>query len=613
MKWFYNLKISTKLIISFLLVAIIAGVVGFVGLMNISRINEADTLMYENNTMGINYSANAARFYQRMKYNIAESIILKDDSKRDKYATDISSFIDTIDEQLANYESTSISDETDREILNRLKSSWAQYRNHMVNIVNYIRAGQYEAAENELLGEADAIGDEVRDLLVDLVDINQRSAEERAESNTELARSATSIMIILILISVAMAIFLGFFISRIISNPVKKIVTAANQLAIGDMDITFDTEHRDETGQLIKAFKNLVTSTREQAILVERIADGDLTVDVPIRSDKDLLGRKLSEMVKKINGLLLNISNAAEQVSAGSKQISDSSMALSQGATEQASSIEELTASIEQVSSQTKINAENASKANEMAEQAKNYAITGNEQMKEMLKAMDDINESSSNINKIIKVIDDIAFQTNILALNAAVEAARAGQHGKGFAVVAEEVRTLAGRSANAAKETTALIEDSIKKSEEGTRIARETAEALEKIVDSVESVSKLVSDINNASNEQAVAISQINQGVMQVSQVVQENSATSEESAAASEELSGQADLLYELISRFRLREDTVSRDKYGEMSPEVAKMLDNMTTKTKSGNALQEKGKQRTDVPKSAISLNDMDFGKY
>jgi len=420
-------------------------------------------------------------------------------------------------------------------------------------------------------------------------------------------------MIILILISVAMAIFLGFFISRIISNPVKKIVTAANQLAIGDMDITFDTEHRDETGQLIKAFKNLVTSTREQAILVERIADGDLTVDVPIRSDKDLLGRKLSEMVKKINGLLLNISNAAEQVSAGSKQISDSSMALSQGATEQASSIEELTASIEQVSSQTKINAENASKANEMAEQAKNYAITGNEQMKKMLKAMDDINESSSNINKIIKVIDDIAFQTNILALNAAVEAARAGQHGKGFAVVAEEVRTLAGRSANAAKESTALIEDSIKKSEEGARIARETAEALEKIVDSVESVSKLVSDINNASNEQAVAISQINQGVMQVSQVVQENSATSEESAAASEELSGQADLLYELISRFRLREDTVSRDKYGEMSPEVAKMLDNMTTKTKSGNALQEKGKQRTDVPKSAISLNDMDFGKY
>ena len=258
-------------------------------------------------------------------------------------------------------------------------------------------------------------------------------------------------------------------------------------------------------------------------------------------------------------------------------------MALSQGATEQASSIEELTASIEQVSTQTKINAENASKANGMAEQAKNYAVTGNEQMKEMLKAMDEINESSNNINKIIKVIDDIAFQTNILALNAAVEAARAGQHGKGFAVVAEEVRTLAGRSANAAKETTALIEDSIKKSGEGTRIAKETAEALAKIFNEVNAVSGLVGDINNASNEQAAAIAQINQGIMQVSQVVQENSATSEESAAASEELSGQAEILYDLISQFKLKGHEGSRDRNSGLDPEVAKVLDNMPAKAK------------------------------
>lgn len=214
-----------------------------------------------------------------------------------------------------------------------------------------------------------------------------------------------------------------------------------------------------------------------------------------------------------------------------------------------------MTFSIEEVSSKTRINADNANHANDLTEKAKVYAVTGNTHMQDMLKAMDEINVSSNNINKIIKVIDDIAFQTNILALNAAVEAARAGQHGKGFAVVAEEVRTLAGRSADATKETTTLIEDSIKKVEAGAKIAKDTADSLGKIVDGVESVSNLVSDIKIASNEQAAAIDQINQGIIQVSDVVQKNSSTSEESASASEELSSQEEMLKQMVSKFKLK----------------------------------------------------------
>ncbi|MCX7748311.1 MAG: methyl-accepting chemotaxis protein [Clostridia bacterium] len=399
-----------------------------------------------------------------------------------------------------------------------------------------------------------------------------------------------------------------------IIEPVKEASSVLKEMAKGNLKVSVTGNYMGDHAEIKDALNSTINTLNayifEISSVLSSMSEGNLDIQITGEYMGNFIEIKnsLNQIINSLNDVLSDISTAADQVAGGSRQVSDSSQALSQGSTEQASSIEELTSSMTQIAAQTKQNAVNANQANELAELAKTQALQGNDQMKGMLKAMEDINQSSSNISKIIKVIDEIAFQTNILALNAAVEAARAGQHGKGFAVVAEEVRNLAARSANAAKETTVLIEGSIGKVEDGTVIANETAKALTQIVDGIAKAASLVGNIAAASNEQATGISQVNQGISQVSQVTQTNSATAQESAAASEELSGQAELLKDMVSRFKLRRNTALQN-IQDLSPDVLRMLENASSKRN----MISTSKKGSVPPKFKISLDEQDFGKY
>ena len=402
-----------------------------------------------------------------------------------------------------------------------------------------------------------------------------------------------------------------------ILTPIDETVATLERMAKGDLSTKMTGEFKGDHAKL----KNAINTTLEQMPLYEAIevlealAHGDFTKEMSsnYQGDAKKLSTSLNQTIDSMNDVLGQVTSTVREVQKGSLLVADTSQALSQGATEQAASLEEITSSMNEIGSQTRGNAENANKAQELTNMAKEAAQKGNVEMEQLNSAMGDITKSSNEISKIIKVIDEIAFQTNLLALNAAVEAARAGKHGKGFAVVAEEVRNLAARSATAAKETSDLIENSMASVTNGANLAAKTGDALVEIEKGSISAAEIVEEIANSSSEQALGVSQINEGLHQIDNVTQQNTASSEEAASAAEELQGQSNNLQSLIDKFILKSSydrvpSTSRGKELSGRPQSKSLPSADTNYEGSNNDLD------LDVsPESMISLDDDDFGKY
>ncbi len=434
-------------------------------------------------------------------------------------------------------------------------------------------------------------------------------------THVQTANKQTSTMNMFIAVfAMAIGAVLAWFTARLITTPLggepAAMADMAKKIASGDLLIEFDSAGKKAQG-LYAAMQEMTDVLRQRAKLADVIATGDLTADVVLNSEKDVLGKALRLMTTKLDEIITEVSAASEQIAEGSREVSASSQSLSQGAAEQAAALEEISSSLNELASQTKANAENANQANTLAEQARGAADSGNEKMQHMVEAMGQIHDAGRDISKIIKVIDDIAFQTNLLALNAAVEAARAGRHGKGFAVVAEEVRNLAARSAKAAKETSELIEDSVEKTNKGTEVANQTASSLSEIVTSVTKVTDLVGEISAASREQAAGISQVNQGIDQIGQVTQQNTASAEQGSAAAEQLSSQADYLRELMATFKVKEREATGE--GGASKKLADSSSRQPALPYVEKKERARGGKQHEHADPEIDLDDNEFGKF
>jgi len=539
-----NMKIGIRLVLGFLLVTVIAGVIGYVGIRNIRTIDAADTFLYEKATVPLADLNVMNGSFQRMRYNtlfLTVELTRNDSAAVQRRIVRIKSFREGAEKAIAHYGTTLLSKE-DSLLYADLLTGMKNFDGQLDGVLRM--AGVYAKAEDVLaLQESKDYTETVdglNELLEKITQLNVDAAKEVSDRNTATADAAVNAMLMAIAVALLVSMALGLFITRMITRPINLCVDIAKRMAEGDTTMSIVVESRDETGMLTGAMKEMLDATKKIVSSLERLAEGDLTVSVQERSDKDQLLISLRTMVERVSDVVSEVKSSVGNVASGSQELSATAETLSQGSTEQASAAEEASASMEEIASNIKQNADNAKQTESIAVKVAGDARTSGEAVKNTVEAM-------RSIAQKINIIEEIARQTNMLALNAAIEAARAGEHGKGFAVVADAVRKLAERSQGAASEISVLSNSSVE-------IAEKAGFMLDKIVPDIQRNAELVQEINAASSEQETGVEQINTALQQLDKVIQQNAASSEELASTAEELASQAQLLQDAVSFFRV-----------------------------------------------------------
>ncbi len=568
-----NLKIKSKLFAVVVLMLVFMLVLSGVSIGLMSAMNHSVAVIATNSlpSVAVAEDLNASM----AKYRIEEYNHILSASQKELTAveTTMVTLKRNIDDLFSAYADL-ISNEKDAWLIEQVHANWEQYLKDGETVLKLSRLNKPDDAIKMMQSTSLGTFNKLSQSISDVVEANKADSQNESQQAGKLYGYALIILLATVAVAVAISLIASFSIVNTITKAIGNLVGGMKNLTEGHLDHTVAVQSLDELGHLAKDFNGMSDYLKSIIYDVDRLLSGigegnfTQTTQIAYVGDFDSILASINNISLTLSETLSQINRASEQVASGASQISDASQALSQGATEQAGSIEELSATFNEFSQQIKQNAINARNASKSTGQIGENIMASNRQMLALMDAMQNIDRSSSEIGRIIKTIDDIAFQTNILALNAAVEAARAGEAGKGFAVVADEVRNLASKSAEAAKSTTGLIEESMRAVRNGTTLTDQAAKSLNAVVSGSKEIETVINKIAEASNEQASAVSQITIGVEQISTVVQTNSATAQQSAATSEELSGQAEMLKALIAKFQLINS--SRD-VGEDMPQT------------------------------------------